>query len=231
MSNQSASLEWRDEKIPVSTRFDDPYFSLDNGLNETRHVFLAGNGLPDRFAQSRQGGQGFHVAELGFGTGLNLLATWQAWEASGQTTPLRFTSFEAFPMSADEMARALTAFPEVAAYADRLVAAWAQDPRLTTLDGIEARVILGDARDTLAAQDWRADAWFLDGFSPAKNPELWDADLIQAVGDHTAPEGTAATYTAAGFVRRNLEAAGFDVSRVSGFGRKRHMTVARKTKT
>ena len=73
MSNQSASLEWRDELIPVSTQFDDPYFSLDNGLNETRHVFLAGNDLPARFAP------GFHIAELGFGTGLNLLATWQAW--------------------------------------------------------------------------------------------------------------------------------------------------------
>lgn len=223
MSNQSASLEWRDELIPVSTRFDDPYFSLDNGLNETRHVFLAGNDLPARFAP------GFHVAELGFGTGLNLLATWQAWEQSGQTTPLRFTSFEAFPMSADEMRRALQAFPEVAPYAARLVKAWAEDPSLKTLEGIQAEVVIGDARSTLAQQTWQADAWFLDGFSPAKNPELWDADLMQAVGTHTAPDGTAATYTAAGFVRRNLEAAGFDITRVPGFGRKRHMTIARKT--
>ncbi len=223
MSNQSASLEWRDELIPVSTRFDDPYFSLDNGLNETRHVFLAGNDLPARFAP------GFHVAELGFGTGLNLLATWQAWEQSGHTTPLRFTSFEAFPMSADEMQRALQAFPELAPYAARLVKAWAEDPSLKTLEGIQAEVVIGDARSTLAQQSWQADAWFLDGFSPAKNPELWDADLMQAVGAHTAPDGTAATYTAAGFVRRNLEEAGFDITRVPGFGRKRHMTIARKT--
>lgn len=225
MSDQSAKLEWRDEKIPVSTRFDDPYFSLDNGLNETRHVFLSGNNLPARFAP------GFHIAELGFGTGLNLLAAWRAWEASGQNTPLRFTSFEAFPMEADEMARALAAFPEVAEYAERLVEAWAQDKTLTTLKGVEATVVLGDARSTLAQQDWQADAWFLDGFSPAKNPELWDEDLMQQVGAHTKTGGTAATYTAAGFVRRNLENAGFNVTRIQGFGRKRHMTTALKADT
>ena len=87
MSDQSAQLEWLDEKSPVSTQFDDPYFSLDHGLNETRHVFLAGNDLPNRFEP------GFHIAELGFGTGLNLLAAWQMWDATEQTTPLRFTSF------------------------------------------------------------------------------------------------------------------------------------------
>ena len=222
MSDQHADLDWRDGAIPVSTRFDDPYFSLDNGLAETRHVFLNGNDLPARFAP------GFHIAELGFGTGLNLLTTWMAWDTSGQTTPLRFTSFEAFPMSADEMARALDAFPELGAYRDRLITAWHQDRTLRTLDGIDAQVIIGDARDTLAEIGFEADAWFLDGFSPAKNPELWDADLMAQVAHHTKPGGTAATYTAAGFVRRNLTEAGFDVTRIPGFGRKRHMTTARK---
>ena len=222
MSDQTAKLEWRDDKIPVSTHFDDPYFSLDNGLSETQHVFLAGNDLPARFAP------GFHIAELGFGTGLNFLAAWKAWEDAGHDTPLRFTSFEAFPMTAEEMARALTAFPDVAAYAERLCTAWAEDPTLATLKGIEACVVIGDARKTLAEQNWKADAWFLDGFSPAKNPELWDEALMEQVGLHTKDDGTAATYTAAGFVRRGLEEAGFEVERVSGFGRKRHMTVARK---
>ncbi len=220
MSDQSARLEWRDARIPVSTRFDDPYFSLDNGLNETRHVFLSGNDLPSRFTA------GFHIAELGFGTGLNLLATWQAWDEAGQTKPLKFTSFEAFPMEAKEMARALEAFPDLASYAEKLVAAWAEDKTLSTLQGIEAKVIIGDARQTLRVEDWQADAWFLDGFSPAKNPELWDEQLLSEVGRHTRPGGTAATYTAAGFVRRNLEVAGFEVTRIPGFGRKRHMTVA-----
>ena len=218
MSDQQADLEWRQDAIPVSTRFDDPYFSLDNGLAETRHVFLAGNDLPARFVP------GFHIAELGFGTGLNLLTTWMAWDQAGEQGPLRFTSFEAFPMSADEMARALAAFPELGDYAERLVAAYREDPTLATLAGIEAQVVVGDARETLAAQDFQADAWFLDGFSPAKNPELWDEALLAQVGTHTKAGGTAATYTAAGFVRRNLEAAGFEVSRIPGFGRKRHMT-------
>lgn len=222
MSDQHANLEWRDGVVPVSTRFDDPYFSLENGLEETRHVFLQGNDLPARFAP------GFQIAELGFGTGLNLLTAWAAWDASGQTTPLTFTSFEAFPMAAEEMARALEAFPTLATYADRLVAAWAEDNTLATLKGINARVVIGDARDTLQATELAADAWFLDGFSPAKNPELWDADLMQQVADHTKSNGSIATYTAAGFVRRNLAEAGFEVTRVSGYGRKRHMTVARK---
>lgn len=222
MSNQSAELTWRDGTTPVSTRFDDPYFSLENGLNETRHVFLQGNDLPARFAP------GFHIAELGFGSGLNLLATMQAWEAAGIDAPLRFTSFEAFPMSAAEMRRAHEAFPELAPFAARLAKAWEEDPTLSTLDGVSARVVMGDARDTLAQQDWQADAWFLDGFSPAKNPELWDAALMQQVGEHTRDGGTCATYTAAGFVRRGLEEAGFAITRVPGYGRKRHMTVGVK---
>lgn len=222
MSNQHAELDWRDNVIPVSTRFDDPYFSLDNGLAETRHVFLDGNQLPARFVP------GFHIAELGFGTGLNLLTVWKAWEESGQTTPLSFTTFEAFPMNAAEMKKALAAFPELGDYATRLVTAYAEDPTLATLQGINARVVIGNARETLAAQSFQADAWFLDGFSPAKNPELWDADLMAQVGIHTKADGTAATYTAAGFVRRNLEAAGFTVNRTPGFGRKRHMTQCEK---
>lgn len=222
MSDQHAELEWRDQAIPVSTRFDDPYFSLENGLAETRHVFLAGNDLPARFAPN------FHIAELGFGTGLNLLTAWMAWDQAGMDTPLTFTSFEAFPMEAEEMARALDAFPELGDYRDRLVAAWAEDKTLATLEGITARVILGDARETLATNAFEADAWFLDGFSPAKNPELWDTDLMAQVGSHTKAGGTAATYTAAGFVRRNLTDAGFTVSRIKGFGRKRHMTTCLK---
>ncbi|MEX0367463.1 MAG: tRNA (5-methylaminomethyl-2-thiouridine)(34)-methyltransferase MnmD [Ruegeria sp.] len=217
MQDQRAELEWRDGAVPVSVRFDDPYFSLDNGLAETRHVFLAGNDLPARFVD------GFHIAELGFGTGLNFLTAWAAWRAAGVPGRMHFTSFEAFPMDVSEMEKALAAFPEVQALADLLVAAGGvsaefEDATLT--------VIEGDARERLPAWQGKADAWFLDGFSPAKNPELWGADLMSAVARHTVPTGTAATYTAAGFVRRGLEAAGFTVTRSPGFGRKRHMTRA-----
>ena len=216
--DHQTGLTWRDGDVPVSQRFDDPYFSLENGLSETRHVFLAGNGLPDRFQN------GFHVAELGFGTGLNLLATLQAWRDGGQSGVLHFTSFEAFPMAPAEMIRAQAAFPELAALADDLAPHWGAGR--IELDDLRFNLVTGDARQTLAAWDGHADAWFLDGFSPAKNPELWQEDLMAQVFAHTAPGGTAATYTAAGFVRRGLEAAGFAVERIPGYGRKRHMTRA-----
>lgn len=217
---QTAELTWRDGALPISTRFDDPYFSLNDGLAETRHVFLAGNDLPARFTD------GFHIAELGFGTGLNMLTTLLEWRAAGMKTPLHFTSFEAFPMLVTDMDKALRAFPEVHAIAAPFLAEWANGKRYIQTDDLTADIIIGDARKTLPAWVGKADAWFLDGFSPAKNPELWGDDLLQEVANHTAINGTLATYTAAGFVRRNLASAGFNVTRTTGFGRKRHMTTA-----
>ncbi|KGB82450.1 FAD-dependent oxidoreductase [Rhodovulum sp. NI22] len=220
-TDQPAELEWKEGGTPVSRRFDDPYFSLENGLEETRHVFLAGNDLPARFAP------GFHIAELGFGTGLNMLAALIAWRHSGQKGALRFTSFEAFPMRPDDISRALDAFPEAKAMAGPFLAAWAAGQRVIETGDLRAEIIIGDARVTVPRWGGRADAWFLDGFSPARNPELWDTELMGAVARNTAPGGTLATYTAAGHVRRALGAAGFEVERRSGFGRKRHMTVGR----
>ncbi len=220
MQDQSDQIKWRDGDVPVSTLFDDPFFSLEDGVAETRHVFLAGNDLPARFCE------GFHIAELGFGTGLNLLVAWEAWAASGQEGPLRFTSFEAYPMAPDDMARAHQAFPEFEGKRDVLAAAWNGTGGEIALPGVELTVVVGDARETLPGWQGQADAWFLDGFSPAKNPELWSAELMQNVAQHTIANGTAATYTAAGFVRRGLADAGFEVERIPGFGRKRHMTRA-----
>jgi len=215
---QGESVTWRDGGLPISVLFDDPYFSLQDGLAETRHVFLAGNGLPGRFRD------GLRIAELGFGTGLNLLATLLAWQDGGLPGRFRFTSFEAYPMPAADMARALEAFPEVAAVAGPLLARWQAGLRHFDLGPAEVEVITGDARATLPRWAGQADAWYLDGFSPAKNPELWGQDILQAVANHTAPDGSFATYTAAGFVRRGLQAAGFQVERLSGYGRKRHMS-------
>lgn len=215
-------LDWRDGRVPVSTRFDDPYYSLDNGLAETQYVFLAGNGLPDRFKN------GFQIAELGFGTGLNLLAALKLWRDSGQTGQMRFTTFELYPLAAADMIRAQAEFPEVADIAAELAPFWEQGATDIDLPDLQFRMITGDARQTLPKWADQADAWFLDGFAPAKNPELWEPDLMAEVGQHTAPDGTAATYSAAGAIRRALEAGGFTVDRIPGFGRKRHMTVARK---
>lgn len=211
-------VTWSDEDIPVSTTFDDPFHT--GGTEEVAHVFLAGNDLPARLAP------GFHVAELGFGTGLNLLMLASAWAGPGK---LRFTSFEAFPMAPGDMARALALFalPDT----KTLVSAWAQAEgplRRLDLPGVQAEIVIGDARETLPRWGGRADAWFLDGFAPARNPELWSEALMAEVARHTVPGGTAATYTAAGHVRRALEAAGFTVERRPGHGRKKHMTTARR---
>ena len=218
MKSQQTELTWWEGRVPVSTRFDDPYYNLDNGLAETRHVFLNGNGLPDRFKP------GFQIGELGFGTGLNFLTTVLCWDQSGQDGTFTFTSFEAFPMAAADMAYALAAFPELTELAQELLEQITQ-PEICVGGGI-LRIIEGDARGTLPEWAGRADAWFLDGFSPAKNPELWEPTLLQAVADHSSPGTTAATYSAAGHVRRALEAAGFAVTRTPGFGRKRHMVQA-----
>ncbi|TCP58684.1 tRNA U34 5-methylaminomethyl-2-thiouridine-forming methyltransferase MnmC [Rhodovulum bhavnagarense] len=219
---QHAEIEWNEGGVPVSTRFADPYFSLADGLAETRHVFLAGNDLPARFVP------GFHIAELGIGTGLNLLAALIAWREAGMEGPLRYTGFEAYPMTAHEIDRALSAFPEAHAMAGPLIAAWHAGATRIENDMLHATLVFGDARETLPTWPGRADAWFLDGFAPARNPELWSPELMAQVAAHTAPGGTAATYTAAGFVRRGLARAGFNVERRPGFGRKRHMTVANR---
>jgi tRNA U34 5-methylaminomethyl-2-thiouridine-forming methyltransferase MnmC len=224
MTDQTAPLIWRETdagRVPVSTQFDDPYYSLGGGLDETRHVFLGGNDLHARFTDD------LHIGELGFGTGLNLLVTWTDW-LKAPHGKLHFTSFEAYPMAKSDMAEALTAFPEVAPLSSILLDKWsAGDGPVNIAENLTLEVIIGDARETLPAWQGRADAWFLDGFSPAKNPALWEPTLLQSVADHTAPNGTAATYSAAGHVRQSLTAAGFNVSRVQGFGRKRHMTTAR----
>lgn len=205
-------LEWRDG-VPVATRYGDPYYALPqaagDGLAEARHVYLAGNDLPGRLRA------GFAVAELGFGTGLNALALCAATRVS-----VTMTSFEAHPMARDDIARALAPFAGLATEA--LLDQW-PGPEIA-LPGVALRIVEGDARATVPDWAGRADAWFLDGFAPARNPEMWEAGLLSAVAARTAPGGTFATFTAAGAVRRDLDAAGFDVARVAGFGAKRHMT-------
>lgn len=222
-NDQITALQWRDGGVPVSTRFDDPYFSLGDGLAETQHVFLAGNGLPQRLRA------GFAIAELGFGTGLNLIATAMICPAD---TPITYTSFEAYPLPAADIARALALFAQTQSWAAPFLQAWdaaqvsarGSGLRSFTLGPIKVQVILGDARATLPVWAGRADAWYLDGFSPAKNPDLWSGEILAEVARHTAQGGTFATYTAAGHVRRALADAGFDVARVAGYGRKRHMS-------
>ena len=210
-------LEWLEGSIPVSTRYGDIYFSADDPLGEFRHVFLAGNGLPGRFRP------GFRIAELGFGTGLNMLAALAEWCASGTEGRLTYTGFEAHPLAVEDMERALSPHQELSGHLQPVVRAFREGRTVIRTESLDAEVILGDARWTLPAWSGRADAWFLDGFAPSRNPELWEDGLLAGVAERTAAEGTFATYTCAGRVKRALAAAGFSVERLGGFGRKRHM--------
>ena len=217
-NDQQAQIEWRNG-VPISARFDDPYFSLDDGLAEKSHVFLGGNDLPVRF------GGHFHVAELGFGTGLNFLVTCAAWDRAGRPGTLRFTSFEAFPMSPTDMAQALAAFPTLGVRAATMIDTVDRGSGPYDLEGVILDIVRGDARLTIGDWNGFADAWYMDGFSPKNNPEMWQIDLLRSIAAHTRPGGTLASYTAAGQVRRDLATVGFEVTRVPGYGR--HMTRAR----
>ena len=217
----SDSLNWSNGRTPCSRKFRDTYYSRKDGLGEARHVFLAGNGSPARFRP------GFRIAELGFGTGLNMLAALDAWTFDGPDGQLRYVGFEAYPLQAEDIGRALSEFPDVSVSADALLSAWREGKREFEIGPLHARVVIGDARETLPEWQGFADAWFLDGFSPAKNPELWEPELLSCVARRTAPGGTFATYTAAGHVRGALAEAGFEVARCPGYGRKRHMTKGR----
>ncbi|MFK7881025.1 tRNA (5-methylaminomethyl-2-thiouridine)(34)-methyltransferase MnmD [Roseobacter sp.] len=219
MQSASKDVTWNANGVPICSRFDDPYFSLENGLEETRYVFLHGNRLPERFCD------GFHICELGFGTGLNFLATVLAWRASGVSGVLHFTSFEAFPLSAQQISKALAAFPELNELATCFTGNWRpKGGHFQVCQDVNLCVVVGDALSNIVNWPGKADAWYLDGFSPAKNPDLWSDELLAQVAEHTVVEGTFATYTAAGAVRRSLKKAGFDVTRTKGFGHKRHMT-------
>ncbi|SMD02910.1 tRNA U34 5-methylaminomethyl-2-thiouridine-forming methyltransferase MnmC [Rhizobium sp. RU36D] len=215
--------------MPYSTAFGDHFYCRTDGRLECDHVFLGGNGLPQRW--TRDGA--FQIGELGFGTGLNLCETWRQWKES--RTPLgflSFTSFELYPMTAQELDRALIRFPQIDAEREALVALWPDQPKGTIALDLDAQtrltVVCGPALTGIRAQDTTFDAWFLDGFAPARNPDMWSLELMQALHAKTSPDGTFATYAAAGFVRRNLTASGFQVERRKGFAGKREMLCGTK---
>lgn len=223
-----AKLEWDAEGLPSSTVFDDVYFSKANGLAETRYVFLQHNGFPERFAKLAPNSC-CTLGETGFGTGLNFLCTYQAFLAEAPpTAQLHFISVEKFPLSATDLKQALALWPELAELAAELCAQYqAVQPGFQHFIFAEGRVrltlIIDDAIQGLAQLDAQVDAWFLDGFAPAKNPDMWNQQLFQQLARLSHPHTTLATFTSAGFVRRGLIAAGFAMQRCPGFGTKREM--------
>lgn len=216
-------LTWTPDGQPRSRLYGDVYFSAQDGLAESRAVFLQGCGLPDAWSDRSR----FTVGELGFGTGLNILALLDLWrETSAPGAHLHVFSIEAHPITAEEAGRALAHWPELEDLAGLLAARWPGQARgFHRIDLPEARATLDlavmDVQSALEAWTGRADAWFLDGFSPALNPDMWREEIMALVAARSAPGARAATFTVAGAVRRGLAAAGFDVEKRPGFGRKR----------
>ncbi|MFN3229893.1 MAG: tRNA (5-methylaminomethyl-2-thiouridine)(34)-methyltransferase MnmD [Asticcacaulis sp.] len=216
-------LVFGEDGAPRSGRFGDIYFSLQDGLAESRVVFLEGCGLPERWL----GRQSFTVAELGFGTGLNILSLMTLWRATRpKGAHLSVFSVEGFPLTRDQAEQALARFPDVIEARAALLAQWpAPVPGFQTLNfpdwGLSLTLGIGPVEAVLSDWAGQADAWFLDGFAPAQNPDMWSEAVMAQVTAHTAPGGRLATFTVAGAVRRALSEQGFTVRKMPGFGRKR----------
>jgi tRNA 5-methylaminomethyl-2-thiouridine biosynthesis bifunctional protein len=220
-----AQLDWDDQGRPYSRVFDDVYFSDKSGLDETRYVFIEQNRLAERFAALPEGGR-LVIGETGFGTGLNFLCAWQVFEQHAAAgARLHFVSVEKYPLSPADLQRALGLWPELKVFADQLleqyVAIHQGFQRLTLDNGrVTLTLLIGDALEQLPQLDARIDAWFLDGFAPAKNPDMWTAELFAELARLAAPGASISTFTSTGWVRRLLNAAGFKMKRTPGIGHK-----------
>ena len=222
-----ARLEFNAQGVPCSASFDDVYHSADGAIEQARHVFLAGNGLPQRWRG--QSSDGFTIIETGFGLGLNFLATWAEFARDHEAaTRLNYVAVEKHPFSASDLAAAHLRWPELASFSRELVSQW---PPLWSgfhrlhLAGerISLTLLFGEAAQLLPQLDACADAFFLDGFSPEKNPQLWSPAICRELARLAAPGATLATWTVAGAVRNALADAGFAVEKRHGFGAKRQM--------
>ena len=221
-------LEWEDG-VPRSRRFADRYFSAQDGLAESRAVFLQGCGLPEAW----RGRGRFVVGELGFGTGLNILALLQLWRRErAPDARLHIFSIEAHPLPVADARRALKVWPELGDEAAALLALWPPARQgLHRLDFPAWSAVLDlavlDVEAALQGWDGRADAWFLDGFAPSRNPQMWSPRVLGLVAARSAAGARAATFTVAGSVRRGLQSAGFQVAKAPGHGRKKERLEAR----
>ncbi|MDV6316849.1 bifunctional tRNA (5-methylaminomethyl-2-thiouridine)(34)-methyltransferase MnmD/FAD-dependent 5-carboxymethylaminomethyl-2-thiouridine(34) oxidoreductase MnmC [Idiomarina sp. HP20-50] len=230
--NSNSFVQFNEQGVPVSTTFDDIYFSVESGVDESQYVFLAQNGLPERW-QSLPAHYCFTIAETGFGTGLNFLLAWQHFlEHAPTSARLHFVSFEKFPLSRQQLEQAYQLLVAVAPLSSEFLNHYpSTNPGCHRIILSQGRVILdlwiGDVNELLP--EWlpqaqqKIDAWFLDGFAPAKNPEMWQSSLYQAMKQTAHSATTFATFTAAGSVRRALQQNGFTATKAAGFGRKREM--------
>jgi len=233
---QYTNLIWRDGQ-PYSEQFDDIYYSSNDaenvsGESEFLHVFYRHNGLPERW----QGRDDFVIAELGFGSGLNCVLTMREWlkhcAECDQKKTLHYIAIEKYPLPAETVAQLISRYPDLKPFCDALLDDY--PPAIETTHSrslFDNQVVIHfkfmDVFDALSGGGLKVDAWYLDGFSPAKNPAMWSQGLFESIAINSRDGASCSTYTAAGFVRRNLQHAGFVVDKVSGYGKKRDMIVAR----
>ncbi|MCK9516044.1 MAG: FAD-dependent 5-carboxymethylaminomethyl-2-thiouridine(34) oxidoreductase MnmC [Ottowia sp.] len=232
-------VTWREDGSPTSLRFNDVYRSAGSdglgGLAQARQVFLGGCGLLDssQSAAAWHGAPSWSVLELGFGLGLNFLATWHAWQAaSGRPDRLFYSAVEAFPPEPEDLLRSAAPFPQLHPLAQQLAAQWqALLPGVYRLEFEHGRIALtlavGDVRDALQQLQGRHDSIYLDGFNPAHNPQMWELPVLKAVARLARRGSRAATWCVAASVRKNLTQCGFAVARVAGLPPKRHALQAR----
>ena len=223
---EHAELRW-DDGVASATRFDDVYFSRDDGQQETEHVFIHHNHLPQRFA-AWTARRPFVVGETGLGSGLNMLCAWACFEAHAPADArLHLVSFERYPLRREDLRRMLAAWPALQEKAERLIQLWPQPVRgvhrLPLCERVTLDIHLGDVAERLGQFEGKIDAWCLDGFAPSKNPGMWQQALYECLARASRPGATFATFTSAGDVRRGLSAAGFEWEKVPGYGRKREM--------
>jgi len=220
-----AQIDWDDQGRPHSRQYDDIYFSKDQSLEETRHVFIEQNQLCQRMAAL--GAQDcLVIGETGFGTGLNFFCAWQLFaELAPATARLHVVSVEKYPLSRADLQRALQLWPDLAPFTAELLEQYvAVHPGFQQFSLAQGRVTLtlmiGDVLEQLPQLDARVDAWFLDGFAPAKNPDMWTPELFAQIARLSVPGTTLGTFTSTGWVRRGLIAVGFVMRRVPGIGKK-----------
>lgn len=225
-------IDWKENGTPVSREFDDIYFSPENGLEETKHVFLKGNGLEERFSSS-QTHHAFSILELGYGTGLNFFAAWQLWrncKNKSNCRVLRFTSFEKYPLESDDIRRAISAFPELSDLLELFLRKYKVlipgcNTFLFETENLILDLWIGDAVQYLSEVSGKFDAFFLDGFAPSKNPELWGEKIALQIKKLSNKNASLATFTVARTVKDSLSKAGFTLSKIPGYGRKREMLI------
>lgn len=240
----TAKIDWQEHNLPASSHYEDIYFSKQQGLEETRYVFLQHNQLKQRWQQLDPKQPGcFTIAETGFGTGLNFLAAWELWqECAPSNWQLHFISVEKHPLKKADLQRALSAWPRLKPFADALID---QYPPLVpghrylrfAEHAVHLHLLLGDAEQGFQSllnspvEHWanntgaKVDAWFLDGFTPSRNPSMWTEALFALIAKLSKTGTTLATFTAASIVRRGLQQY-FVVEKAPGFGRKREMLKA-----